>query len=336
MSRGTALVTGAAGFVGRTLVRALADAHWHVRAGVHHERDRAVFAGHANVEAVAIDLHDSGSLVPALQGVEQVYHCAALLDAQAGRERLMDVNAASTRRLWEAASASGVRKALYCSSTAVYGLLSRSGNAITEQVQARAIEPYGYSKLQGEMAALEIAARTTLHTTIIRPVAIFGLHEKTAFGRSLRDAAMSKLLIARGFEKKKFSFVHVEDVAAAAVHVLGLDCACGEVYNVAVDEPIPFEKAFRVYQSALRDAGRSYAKVRLLAAVSRLLHDRPLVLRRISALLGERFMFGIWHPGFDLTYSSRKILGTGFKFNWDGFERVLASCIERESGEGQR
>ena len=327
MSSRTALVTGAAGFVGRHVVRALLGARFRVKAGVHHERDRKSFARLGDVEPVTVDVLAAESILQAMEGAEHVYHCAALLDARAPRERLMEVNAAGTRRVWECAAASGVRKALYCSSTAVYGLLSRCDEGITEQSRARAIEPYGYSKLRGEEAALDVAARTGLHTTIIRPVAIFGPGERTKFGTLLRDAALSGLLSAGGFRDKSFNFVHVEDVAAALVHLAERDLPGGEIYNVAVEEPSPFEEAFRTYRRVLRAAGRPYAKARWFAGMSALLHRHPSALRRISALVGDRHMFRIWRPGFDLTYSPTKLLRTSFRFKWEEFEWVFASCL---------
>jgi nucleoside-diphosphate-sugar epimerase len=327
MSSGTVLVTGATGFVGRHVVRALLGAHFHVKAGVHHERDRKSFARLGDVEPVTVDVLAAESILKAMRGAEHVYHCAALLDARAPRELLTEVNAVGTRRVWECAAASGVRKALYCSSTAVYGLLSRRDEGITEQVRARAIEPYGYSKLMGEEAALDVAARTGLHTTIIRPVAIFGPGERTKFGSLFRDAALSGLLSADGFRAKSFNFVHVEDVAAALVHLAERDLPGGEIYNVAVEEPMLFEEAFRTYRRVLRAAGRRYAKARVFGGISALLHRHPSALERISALVGDRYMFRIWHPGFDLTYSSTKLLRTSFRFKWEEFEKVFASCF---------
>jgi len=327
MSSRTVLVTGAAGFVGRHLVRALLDAHFRVRAGVHRERDRQSLARLGDVEPVTVDVLDAESIGRAMEGAEHVYHCAALLDARAPRDLLLEVNEGGTRRVWECAAASGVRKALYCSSTAVYGLLAGRDKGITEQVRARAIEPYGYSKIRGEEAALDVAARTGLHTTIIRPVAIFGPGERTKFGTLFRDAALSGFLSAGGFREKSLSFVHVEDVAAALIHLAERDLPGGEIYNVAVEEPIPFEEAFRTYRKVLRAAGRPYAKARWLAGMSAFLHRHPAAFRRISALVGDRRVFRIWRPGFDLTYSPAKLLRTSFRFEWEEFERVFASCL---------
>lgn len=331
MNTSTALVTGAAGFLGRRVVRALCNAGYCVRAAVHRDDDRRLYDTTQGIEATTLDVLDRKNTLAAMSGIDVVYHLAALLDTHGGRARMYEVNVEGTRNVWECAAASGVKKALYCSTTAVYGLLSRSERIITEDVPARAIEPYGNTKLLAERAALGIAARTGLHTTIVRPVAIFGPGEHTPFGRKLRHAAISKLLIAGGFQNKRFSFVHVEDVANAAVHLMSVDCPSGEIFNIAVNDPIGFEDAFSAYVRVLRQAGKSYAKVRLFAGISTLLHENPAFLHRLWGVLGDRFMFKIWRPGFDLLYSSSKLLGTSFRFMWDDFEKVFESCVEKDS-----
>jgi nucleoside-diphosphate-sugar epimerase len=267
------------------------------------------------------------SLRKAMDGVEAVYHFAALVDSSATREQLAKINGEGTRNVWSCAAECAVRRALYCSSTAVYGLLASSNGMITEDVRPRAIEPYGYSKLMGEQAALEIAAGTGLPTTIIRPVAIFGPGEHTPFGRRFRDALTSKLLVAGGFQHRRFSFVQVEDVARAAIHLMREEIPPGQIFNIAVNEPIAYEEAFEAYLRVLETAGKSYARVRLLALSSAFLHRLPPAIVRTTSRLGNRFMFRVWHPGFDLNYSSAKLLQTGFTFRWADFEDVLLSCV---------
>ncbi len=323
------MVTGALGFVGSRIVRALCSEGVPVRACVHTRRGGGHAAAPDTAQEVPIDLLDRSSLMEAMKGVESVYHFAALVDSSASRERLARINVEGTRNVWECAAESGVRRALYCSSTAVYGLLAGSGGMISEEVRPRAIEPYGYSKLIGEHSALEIAARTGLHTTIIRPVAVFGPGEHTPFGKKFRAAVTSKLLVAGGFRNRRFSYVHVDDVAAAALHLMRAELPSGEIFNIAVNEPIAYEEAFQAYLRVLEDAGSSYARIRLLGLISAFLHRLPPALLRMANRLGDRLVFRVWHPGFDLNYSSGKLLATGFTLRWENFEEVLASCVER-------
>lgn len=330
MRNSTVVVTGAAGFVGRHVVRKLAQRYRCVKAVVH-SRGQNSFADLSGVQVVNADILDRPSLLKAMDGANEVYHFAALVDSGKTRDELKLVNVDGTRNVWECAAASGVRKALYCSSAAVYGLLARSNETITEAVRPKAVEPYGNTKFLGELVAREIGASQGLRTVIIRPVAVFGPGEHTPFGKSLRDAAISKLLVAGGFQNKRFSFVHVDDVAEAAIFLMEREVPHGEVFNIAVNEPILYEQAFEAYIRVLGYAGNSYARIRFLANVSATLHKLPSAPGWIARMLGERFVFGIWHPGFDLIYSSSKLLETSYKFRWSKFEAVFHSCIEIET-----
>jgi nucleoside-diphosphate-sugar epimerase len=327
MSRRTALVSGASGFVGRWVVSALRRRGVWVRAGVHRSRDRALFARDDQVEAVTLDILDRRSLSEAMDGVDLVFHFAALLDPRAASKDLFRVNAEGTRSVWECAAARNIEAALYCSSAAVYGLLARSGQLISESTVPRAVEPYGRSKLLGESAALEISKRTGLPTVIIRPVAIFGPGQSTAFARALRNAAASRILLAEEFLGRKFSFVHVEDVAEASVHVVESANHAAQIYNVAGEKPISFDDAFRAYRKALKRSGEPLLRARFLALVSLALQKVPSFTSFLSRQAGSRSSFKLWHPGFDITYSSKALLDSGFRFKWPDFEDVILSCI---------
>jgi nucleoside-diphosphate-sugar epimerase len=308
-------------------VRELSAQGHDVGAGVRSRCGGTPFVPLAGVRTVQLDILDGCALRKALAGFDQVYHFAAATDPEQPRKALDAVNVVGTRNVWEVAASSGVTRALYCSSAAVYGLLSRSRAAIDEKVLPRAIEPYGNSKLLGEQAALDVASCSGLHTTIIRPVAIFGPGDRSLFGRQLRRAANRKLLIPGGFEYGAFNFVHVEDVAAAAVHLMSLGLAGGEIFNVAVNRPIRFDEAFQVYRRVLARAGRRYRYLRMLAAFSTLVHRLPSMLKWLPNVLRDRCAFSIWHPGFDLSYSAAKLEATDFRFKWTRFEDVLSSCL---------
>jgi nucleoside-diphosphate-sugar epimerase len=278
-------------------------------------------------ETVGIDICDRNSLKHVFDGIDFLYHLAASVNSKLSAEELYRVNVEGTRNIWEAACQAGVKKALYCSSTAVYGLLSQKENIITEDVQARAVEPYGKSKKEGERVVLEVSLTSGPSSIIIRPTAVFGPGEHTPFGNELRGAAFSKLLLSGGFKNKKFSYVHVQDVAEAAIHLMENGENSGRIFNIAVNQSISYEEAFRSYMHALDRAGSAYIKVRLLGKLSFIIEQMPGITRWLSSKKRSRFVFGIWKPGFDLAYSSQRLLSTSYRFRWINFEDVIASCI---------
>ena len=135
-------------------------------------------------------------------------------------------------------------------------------------------------------------------------------------------------MLPGGFEQKGFNFVHVDDLAEASLHVMELSASNGQIFNIAVDPAISFEEAFGAYHLALKRIGHPPFRLKFVATLSGMLHKSRPVAQWISKLGGKRLVFNIWQPGFDLTYSSRKLVGTSFKFKWSTFEDVLVSCIE--------
>jgi nucleoside-diphosphate-sugar epimerase len=326
MPEALALVTGAGGFIGRWMVRVLNRQGIKVRAGVHHLGQASFFENDGTGEVVKLDLLDPRSLRRALKGVSVLYHFAARVDAHLPVETLYRVNTEGTRNLWICAADMEVKAALYCSSTAVYGLLSGNNRPLTEESLPRAIEPYSRSKLQGEIAAREIAARAGFRTVIIRPVAVFGPGEKTAFGRQLRQAAFSRIFLANGFRKGGFNFVHVEDVAAASLYLMQRSGEGGQIYNIIAGFR-GFENAYDDYLRALSRARRTLYWRKLLARLSRAVNRMPRFSQGLSRFGGKRLVYNIWQPGFDMIYAGEKLCETGFRFKWNSFEDVLLSCI---------
>jgi nucleoside-diphosphate-sugar epimerase len=208
----------------------------------------------------------------------------------------------------------------------VYGLLSGNNRPVTEESLPRAIEPYGRSKLRGEIAARKIAARAGFKTVIIRPVAVFGPGEKSAFGRQLRRAAFSRIFLGNGFRNGGFNFVHVEDVAAASLHLMQQNGAGGQIFNITAGFS-GFENAYDDYLHALGRARQSLYWRKLLARLSREVNRMPQFSEGLSRFGGKRVIFNIWKPGFDMIYSGEKLCKTEFRFKWDSFEDVLLSCI---------
>lgn len=330
----TAFVTGASGFIGSHLVRALLEHGFQVRAGVRNKKSIPELRDCRDCDVVDIDICDARSLEPALCGTDQLYHMAACVSSHVPAEKLRRVNVEGTRTVWETACKAGVKKALYCSSTAVYGLLSKNGRPITEDVLPRAVEPYGRSKLLGERLVQQIGSAGGLQSVIIRPTAVFGPGEHTTFGGELRHAAFTRLLLGGGFQEKTFTYVHVQDVAEAAVFLMERECSGGEIYNIAVDQPISYEQAFEAYLRALNRSGVGYFRQRMLARVSAIIERSSSLSKWLHARGKNSIVFKVWRPGFDMTYSSRKLLAAEYRFRWSSFEEVLLSCINAGNAGG--
>jgi nucleoside-diphosphate-sugar epimerase len=167
-----ALVTGATGFTGGHLARALAARGASVRALVRDPARAADLAG-AGVDLAAGDLRDRKSIEAAVHGVEVVYHIAAIY-RQAGlsADAYRAVNALAVKDLIEAAGAAGVRRIVHCSTVGVHGDIEHP--PADEDAPLRPGDVYQRTKLEGERLAREAATRARLDLTIARPSGIYG------------------------------------------------------------------------------------------------------------------------------------------------------------------
>jgi dihydroflavonol-4-reductase len=164
------LVTGGTGFVGANVVRALLQQGTEVRALVRPRSDTRNLDS-LDVELVAGDLRDRGSLEAALDGCDTVYHVAAMYALWAANpQEIYDSNVTGTVNLLEAAGMAGVQKIVYTSSVATIGL-PKDGTPGTEEVPLPVedmVSHYKRSKYLAEQEVLKYA-QGGLPVVIVNP-----------------------------------------------------------------------------------------------------------------------------------------------------------------------
>jgi dihydroflavonol-4-reductase len=168
----TAFVTGASGFVGANLVRALLERGWRVRALL--RGDAPSLAG-LDVEPVAGDLFAPG-LADAMRGCDAVFHVAATYSLwRRDREMLARANVEGTRNVLAAARAAGVPRTVHTSSVAAIGVRA-DGRPADETYQSppeRLIGAYKRSKYFAELEA-QRAFATGQDVVIVNPTTPVG------------------------------------------------------------------------------------------------------------------------------------------------------------------
>jgi len=181
-----ALVTGATGFIGANLVEALGQRGWQVRALHRASSSLKALAG-LDYESAIGDVTEPASLAAAMQGVDVVFHVAAVADYwRSNPSRLMQVNVDGTRNVLRAAQEAGVRRVVFTSSCAALGQ-PPFGQALDERAQFNLRPeafPYGYSKHLAEQVCLDFA-RAGLDVVIVNPAVVFGPRDVNLVSSSL-------------------------------------------------------------------------------------------------------------------------------------------------------
>jgi dihydroflavonol-4-reductase len=177
------LVTGATGFIGSRLCRALMGAGHQVRALYRTEARLGVLEG-LGVELALGDILDPPSLDSGVEGMDAVIHCAGELGPRASRLKpdvVMASHTAGTRNVAQAALAHGVDRFLYTSSVAALGVPGLPASGETTPLMTETHQwnydarrwPYGYAKHMGELEVLQ-ASRQGLHAVILNPSIVIG------------------------------------------------------------------------------------------------------------------------------------------------------------------
>jgi len=208
-----ALVTGANGFIGAALARALLEAGHRVRAFVRPAGDRRSLEG-LPVEIVQGDVRDPGSLRAAMQGCGWVFHAAALYQLWTpDRPVLYASNVEGTRNVLDAAWKAGVGRVVYTSTVGVFPP-SRTGQPITEEAEATVDQMCGDYKRSKFLAEAEARAhaRRGLPVVIVNPSAPVGPGDwkPTPTGQMIVDYLNGKMW---AYMDTGLNIIAVEDVA---------------------------------------------------------------------------------------------------------------------------
>jgi len=164
------LVTGATGFLGRHVVRALLDAGHEVTALV---RESTLSLEREGAKLAVGDVLDHASVAPAVEGMDVVFHLAGGVRHQGEVSELYQLHVEGTRNVLRAAYEGGVPRSVHMSSSGTIAV-SREGDVIADEQSPYATEvvrnwPYYLSKIYAEKVALQAGALVLCPSLLLGP-----------------------------------------------------------------------------------------------------------------------------------------------------------------------
>ena len=271
-------VTGASGFIGCALVKALSTRGLPARGLVRSRNSLSCFSD-TNVENFIMgDIHAGIDWSPGLSDVDCVIHCAARahIMREVTSNALEDyraVNIAGTRHLAEQAAALGVKRLVCLSSVKVNGEKTEAGSRFARNDKPMPEDAYGVSKWEAEQALREVSARTGLEVVIVRPPLVYGPGVKGNFRRLLRLAA-SGAPLPFGAVRNRRSLAGLGNLIDLLIRCVDHPAAAGQTFLVSDDHDLSTPTLIRGLTRAL---GKS----------PRLLPVPPSVLRLAGRITGR-------------------------------------------------
>ena len=267
------LVTGGAGYIGSLLTGSLLARGERVTVV-----DDLLFGGDSLLPYYAFSgfsFHKrdvtNGDLSPLLEGVDVVYHLAALVGfpacQSAGESVAFRLNVAATRLVFESAERAGVARFVFASTYSNYGV-ARDGVPVNEESALFPQSLYARTKIAAEEYLLGRARESRIAVVIPRFTTLFGVSPRTRFDLIVNQFVLEamtrrKLILYQGNYRR--SFLHVQDVVRALI-----------LFALAPDRDVRNE-VFNV-----GDEQGNYSKSEIVALVQNAVAELEIEYRDIS------------------------------------------------------
>ncbi|MGH3191851.1 MAG: NAD-dependent epimerase/dehydratase family protein [Streptosporangiaceae bacterium] len=318
----TVLVTGAAGFLGGHVVDLLLARDERPRALIGPDDSGGRLAA-AGADIHTADISDRAAIGAALQGVDQVLHCAARTGPWGPAAEYERTNVRGLETLVRAAMAAGVSRIVHVSSITVHG--NDVGGQADEDAPLRAEpNPYSRSKVAGERLLERLIRDEGAPVTIVRPGWIYGPGDSASFARFAGMIERGQMIMF-GPGTNHLPLVYARDAAEGVLLAGAAAGAEGRSYLLVNDEPVTqrdFLATIAAYLGVPAPTRRIPYRLAVLAgacaeAVGRVTGRRqpPPVTRYGVRLLGGDNRFVISRARHELGFSPRVGLADGIRLS---------------------
>lgn len=291
------LVTGANGFVGRTLCAWLLKTGHEAVPGVRREYGM-------RGEAVVGDIDAATHWAETLEGCQALVHLAArvhvMRDTAADPlEEFRRTNVAGTLNLARQAAAAGVRRFVFISSVKVNGESTQPGHPFTERDTPTPRDAYGLSKLEAELGLRAIAQETGMELVVIRPPLVYGPGVRANFQALMRAVARGLPLPLAAMDNRR-SLVGLDNLVDFIVTCIDHPSAAHEIFLVSDGEDLSTPGLIRGLAQAMGRSPRLFRMPLWMLWIPATLLGRRATLERVCGSLQvdiskARTMLG-WRP----------------------------------------
>lgn len=307
------LITGASGFLGQAVVRAVVDAGHDVVAMVRPTAKVETLGWSSDrVQVLRGDLRQRGDWCDSLDGVEVIVHLAAAPSGDISEQFAGTVVA--TENLLHCLPRSLVRF-VHISSFSVYDFTAVPAEGTIDEDTALETRPdlrdaYTTTKLIQEQLVRTACQQAEVPIVVMRPGAIFGPGKDWAYGAALRPSTLNLIFSPNA----TFRLTYVANCADAIALAIAADRAANRTINI-VDDLLPTHLGyFKLFRSAGANAGRAVpVPWRLLALAGRsieLFNDKALGGRgRLPEFMAYRRMQARWKPFAYSNAAAKDLLG---------------------------
>lgn len=252
-----AVVTGAAGWLGCNLVRALVAQGRPVRALVQHPDEGPLLELlSADVSTVAGDVRDPATLDALFTGFSgaTVFHAAAVIHPRTVRD-FFDTNVGGTELVVDQARRSGAARLVHVSSNSPFGANARPTDRFTEDSPLNPYMGYGESKVEAEAIVDRASDRGDVETVIIRAPWFYGPYQPARQSQWFKAVRRGRFpLIGDGTQQR--SMVYTDHLVQGLLRAEATPAAAGRAYWIADAEPYELRQVLVTVREALAAEGQ--------------------------------------------------------------------------------
>lgn len=336
------LVTGACGFMGTHMVEILEAAGHQIRAtdlaaSYDHDdlktgRFPSVLKKTKNLEFIAADITNPKEVEKLLEGVDYVFHIAAIFSYSAPWELLHKVNVQGTQNLLDQIKKSPTfKKLVLWAAGGVFRFPEKPADLPIHE--GRPVEPqniYLKSKWEQECLVRNFCKKNGLRFSAIMPTTVYGPRAVYGGGQMLRDPLQMKTIVVPRNFKARIPTIHVRDVCRSALYLAENEKTDGESYIVNDNSQTT---TVEFMQMMARLTGKPF---KLLPPIPVSFLKANLNLMAVLGKWRKKILGGgppkfekdmVKYFGVDLVCSNEKLKKTGFQFEYPEFEPGLKATL---------